>query len=77
MPDRAFALAPKGSRFDAIVWIGSIATELAFRTTSGLPPLTTELRTSREVRKVPQNEPALRERAARGAGAGAADGVTR
>jgi len=33
---------------------------------SGLPPIATELRTLLEVRFVPTNEPALRERAARG-----------
>jgi hypothetical protein len=43
--------------------------------TSGLPRLADILRGHRHVSNVPKNEPALRERAARGAGA--ADGVTR
>jgi hypothetical protein len=42
---------------------------------SALARIADSSRTSREVRKVPKNEPASQERAARGAGGG--DGVTR
>jgi hypothetical protein len=60
--------------------------ELGQKRKSGPPILTSVLPSTADVRqrgghvrKVPMNEPALRERAARGAGAGAgaADGVTR